>query len=93
MLVACRRDTTGFQDHVRGPYLMVTALRNPLEVFVSGTQYLHKKKTKTLDKVKRLGSCFRNPRARVFVTPVKEQWDDTGVALHCSHPYVVKSRL
>ncbi|CAM9676137.1 unnamed protein product [Scytosiphon promiscuus] len=40
----------GFQRHVRGPYLMITALRNPLEVFVSGQQYIHRKKTKTLEK-------------------------------------------
>ncbi|CAM9895210.1 unnamed protein product, partial [Hapterophycus canaliculatus] len=40
----------GFQRHVKGPYLMITALRNPLEVFVSGQQYLHRKKTKTLEK-------------------------------------------
>eukprot|EP00903_Cladosiphon_okamuranus_P015296 g14131.t1 len=40
----------GFQEYVRRPYLMITALRNPLEVFVSAKQYIHRKKTKTLEK-------------------------------------------
>ncbi|CAB1099895.1 unnamed protein product [Ectocarpus sp. CCAP 1310/34] len=40
----------GFQRHLRRPYLMVTALRNPLEVYVSAQQYTHKRKTKTLEK-------------------------------------------
>ncbi|CAM9377067.1 unnamed protein product [Ectocarpus fasciculatus] len=40
----------GFQHHLKRPYLMVTALRNPLEVFVSAQQYTHKRKTRTLEK-------------------------------------------
>lgn len=52
----CRFDVlenaAGFQQHVRRPYLMITALRNPLEVFVSAKQYTHKRKTKTLEQVK-----------------------------------------
>lgn len=43
--------SAGFQRHVKNPYLMVTALRNPLELFVSAQQYLHKKETKTLEDV------------------------------------------
>ncbi|CAM9687184.1 unnamed protein product [Ectocarpus sp. 12 AP-2014] len=35
--------TWGFQDHVRQPYVMFTTLRNPLELFVSGQQYLNRK--------------------------------------------------
>ncbi|CAM9133356.1 unnamed protein product [Ectocarpus sp. 12 AP-2014] len=40
----------GFQRHLKRPYLMVTALRNPLEVYVSAQQYTHKRKTRTLEK-------------------------------------------
>eukprot|EP00903_Cladosiphon_okamuranus_P015295 g14130.t2 len=46
----------GFQRHVQTPYLMVTALRNPLEVYVSGEQYMHRDETSTL------------PKAQQFVT-------------------------
>ncbi|CAM9260670.1 unnamed protein product [Ectocarpus fasciculatus] len=35
--------TWGFQNHVRQPYVMFTTLRNPLELFVSGQQYLNRK--------------------------------------------------
>eukprot|EP00752_Nemacystus_decipiens_P011563 g10268.t1 len=42
----------GFQDHIRRPCLMITALRNPLEVFVSAKQYTHKRKTKTLEQAR-----------------------------------------
>lgn len=41
---------SGFQDHVKTPELMITMLRNPLEVFVSGEQFLFRKETDTLDK-------------------------------------------
>lgn len=44
---------SGFQRHVQTPYLMVTALRNPLEVFVSGEQYMYRQETSTLPKVTR----------------------------------------
>ena len=48
----CMMHGAGFQEHVRRPYLMITALRNPLEVFVSGKQYTHKGRTRTLDQVR-----------------------------------------
>ncbi|CAM9368037.1 unnamed protein product [Ascophyllum nodosum] len=40
----------GFQEHLTRPYLMISALRNPLELFVSAQQYIHRKDTKTLSK-------------------------------------------
>eukprot|EP00904_Undaria_pinnatifida_P010711 jgi/Undpi1/6770/HiC_scaffold_21.g09249.m1 len=40
--------TWGFQAHVRQPYVMFTTLRNPLELFVSGQQYLNRKATRVL---------------------------------------------
>lgn len=43
------RATSGFQRYVEGPYLMITSLRNPLEVYVSAKQFLHPNQTKTLD--------------------------------------------
>eukprot|EP00752_Nemacystus_decipiens_P011565 g10270.t1 len=46
----------GFQRHVKTPYLMVTALRNPLEVYVSGKQYMYRHETSTL------------PKAQQFIT-------------------------
>lgn len=33
----------GFQDYAQEPYVMFTTLRNPLELFVSGQQYLNRK--------------------------------------------------
>ncbi|CAM9624786.1 unnamed protein product [Ectocarpus sp. 4 AP-2014] len=39
----------GFQRLVEKPFLMVTSLRNPLEAFVSGRQFLHPDMTETLD--------------------------------------------
>lgn len=44
---------TGFQRHVKRPYVMVTSLRNPLEVWVSGKQFLHPDMVKSLDHVSR----------------------------------------
>ncbi|CAM9668342.1 unnamed protein product, partial [Ectocarpus sp. 8 AP-2014] len=38
-----------FRHYVTPPYLMVTTLRNPLELFVSSQQFMHKAETKTLD--------------------------------------------
>ncbi|CAN0008034.1 unnamed protein product [Ectocarpus sp. 8 AP-2014] len=38
----------GFQRLVEKPFLMVTSLRNPLEAFVSGRQFLHPDMTETL---------------------------------------------
>ncbi|CAM9513046.1 unnamed protein product [Pylaiella littoralis] len=38
-----------FRHYVTAPYLMVTTLRNPLELFVSGQQFKHKADTKTLN--------------------------------------------
>eukprot|EP00752_Nemacystus_decipiens_P018618 g16693.t1 len=38
--------TWGFQKHVQQPYVMFTTLRNPLELFVSGQQYLNRKASK-----------------------------------------------
>ncbi|CAM9850564.1 unnamed protein product, partial [Hapterophycus canaliculatus] len=35
--------TWGFQEHVHQPFVMFTTLRNPLELFVSGQQYLNRK--------------------------------------------------
>ncbi|CAM9406710.1 unnamed protein product, partial [Ectocarpus sp. 12 AP-2014] len=37
---------------VHTPYLLITALRNPLEVFVSGQQYIQRKETKTLGRAR-----------------------------------------
>ncbi|CAN0441930.1 unnamed protein product [Pylaiella littoralis] len=59
----------GFQGHVRGPYLMVTSLRNPLEVFVSAQQYMHRKTTKTLEMSSEYISGAMNQRLR------KDNWD------------------
>ncbi|CAB1099896.1 unnamed protein product [Ectocarpus sp. CCAP 1310/34] len=39
----------GFQRLVEKPFLMVTSLRNPLEAFVSGRQFLHPDMTETLE--------------------------------------------
>ncbi|CAM9311063.1 unnamed protein product, partial [Hapterophycus canaliculatus] len=38
-----------FRHYVTPPYLMVTTLRNPLELFVSAQQFMHKEETKTLE--------------------------------------------
>ncbi|CAN0136881.1 unnamed protein product [Pylaiella littoralis] len=38
-----------FRHRVTAPYLMITTLRNPLELFVSSRQYMHKAETRTLD--------------------------------------------
>ncbi|CAM9638768.1 unnamed protein product [Ectocarpus sp. 6 AP-2014] len=38
----------GFQRLVEKPFLMITSLRNPLEAFVSGRQFLHPDMTETL---------------------------------------------
>eukprot|EP00903_Cladosiphon_okamuranus_P015307 g14141.t1 len=38
-----------FRHDVTSPYLMVTTLRNPLELFVSSQQFMHKEETKTLN--------------------------------------------
>ena len=51
---------SGFQHHVRQPYVMFTTLRNPLELFVSGQQYLNRKATRR----------FANVRARFSIVPL-----------------------
>lgn len=38
-----------FRQYVRKPYLLFTTLRNPLELFISGQQFKHRDKTKTLE--------------------------------------------
>ncbi|CAM9513116.1 unnamed protein product [Pylaiella littoralis] len=38
-----------FRHYVTAPYLMLTMLRNPLELFVSSQQYMHKAETRTLN--------------------------------------------
>ncbi|CAN0236023.1 unnamed protein product [Scytosiphon promiscuus] len=38
----------GFQVYAAEPHLLLTTLRNPLELFVSGEQYLHRGATSTL---------------------------------------------
>ena len=43
--------STVFQNYVQQPYVMFTTLRNPLELFVSGQQYKHRKKTRVMSKV------------------------------------------
>ncbi|CAN0156293.1 unnamed protein product, partial [Laminaria digitata] len=43
----------GFQRHIETPYLLITALRNPLELFVSGQQYINRKNAKTIDRVRK----------------------------------------
>lgn len=43
---------SGFQKHVQQPYVMFTTLRNPLELFVSGQQYLNRKASKHFDHVR-----------------------------------------
>ncbi|CAM9368643.1 unnamed protein product [Ascophyllum nodosum] len=39
----------GFRKYVRQPYLMITTLRQPLELFVSAQQFIHRDKTRTLE--------------------------------------------
>ena len=38
-----------FRTYVTQPYLLITTLRNPLELFVSGLQFKHRNETQTLD--------------------------------------------
>ena len=47
-----RIGVTGFQRHLKGPHVMITSLRNPLEVFVSAKQFIHPDKMKSLDEVR-----------------------------------------
>ena len=42
-------DAPGFRKYVRQPYLMITTLRQPLELFVSAQQFQHRDKTRTLE--------------------------------------------
>lgn len=37
-----------FRHYVTPPYLMITTLRNPLELFVSSQQFSHRAETSTL---------------------------------------------
>ncbi|CAM9377020.1 unnamed protein product [Ectocarpus fasciculatus] len=48
----------GFQRRVERPFLMVTSLRNPLEAFVSGRQFLHPDMTETLDQASTAAQAF-----------------------------------
>lgn len=43
-----RLEFPGFQQYAPEPHLIVTTLRNPLELFVSGEQYLNRATTATL---------------------------------------------
>lgn len=42
-------DWSGFQQHLNTPYVMVTALRDPLVLFVSAQQFKHRQETETLE--------------------------------------------
>ena len=38
-----------FRTYVTQPYLLITTLRNPLELMVSATQFKHRDETRTLE--------------------------------------------
>lgn len=72
-VVMCWSPRTGFQRHLGGrPYVLITSLRNPLELFVSAKQYQNRSKTKTLQKVSTGGGYLllqRTPKKWTTETP------------------------
>eukprot|EP00752_Nemacystus_decipiens_P011564 g10269.t1 len=62
----------GFQRHVKRPYVMITSLRNPLEVFVSGKQFLHPHEVESLEE------------AQHFISNAMLDWLATDVATDLS---------
>ncbi len=41
--------SSDFRELVKPPYLLITTLRNPLELYVSSQQFMHRESTATLE--------------------------------------------
>eukprot|EP00903_Cladosiphon_okamuranus_P019616 g18040.t1 len=60
----------GFQVYAAEPHRLVTTLRNPLELYVSGEQYLNRRKTATLQSAtKHVANQMRKSLARPVKPP------------------------